>query len=366
MTSRMSIDPIRALGSQYSHRQPWNNDCFSYLTAVVYAILKQREDGAVSCLLIAANGTLAIVPPEAVEVNPGTFKLAMTVDRAKEVFAQLRNAGHVLVVYKYGSFSGWIKELDAVAQASKAYKDPYDLLAINKWLPECHTYVELFSGGAPLLYAREPSPVEVCNDRGSYVTDFAKSLREADRFNCFFVMSRIFPFAPKLLPDVDALRRFVQCTPRDTFNVTRSFAWYSMVRRVYAAAYSTLSAEARAVLIPTGVKSAAEALGCLDPYLPQIHGRMLRVQYENNLYTKVVNTFDSETTLFWVDIPIDVGMEEVVEAVNVLNDATGAVALYLPTKVNNLPLARGIYEGLLSGWTATSFARSIVYTRNVR
>lgn len=50
-----------------------------------------------------------------------------------------------------------------------------------KWLlpqlPETHRYIEPFGGSASVLLNREPSPVEIYNDRDSDVTNFFKVLR---------------------------------------------------------------------------------------------------------------------------------------------------------------------------------------------
>ncbi|WP_220132433.1 DNA adenine methylase [Natronomonas sp. LN261] len=51
-----------------------------------------------------------------------------------------------------------------------------------KWLlpqlPEAHRYIEPFGGSGSVLLNREPSPVEVYNDRDSDVTNFFKVLRD--------------------------------------------------------------------------------------------------------------------------------------------------------------------------------------------
>lgn len=52
-----------------------------------------------------------------------------------------------------------------------------------KWLlpqlPETHRYIEPFGGSGSVLLNREPSPVEVYNDRDSDVTNFFKALRDS-------------------------------------------------------------------------------------------------------------------------------------------------------------------------------------------
>lgn len=369
MSAKAAIDHIKALNAQHSLRQPWYNDSFSYIDRVVFAILNQKSSGSLSCLLISVRGEVGDVPEldSAQTANAGVYRLSMTVVEAQDLFSKLRDKNYILIVYKYSSFEPWIKELDALPSSTPC-ADPYDLLAISDFLPECHTYVELFGGGAPLLYARDPSPVEVCNDKGSFVIDFAKALRQTDRFNCFLIMSRIFPF--ELAPSSVALRRFVQSVPRDDYNVTRSFGWYNMVRSVYAAAYPKLCAEAKEVVFPEEERATISALEKVDSYLPNLHGRLLRVQYENNDYLKIIKTFDSVGTLFWADVPVSIGQQDdtsdLHDTVNALSAASGAVALYVPDKAANLALSQYISEGGLSGWKATKFANSTVYTRNVR
>jgi len=45
-------------------------------------------------------------------------------------------------------------------------------------IPQHKIYVEVFGGGASLLFAKEPSPVEVYNDLNSDLVNFFRVLRD--------------------------------------------------------------------------------------------------------------------------------------------------------------------------------------------
>jgi len=57
---------------------------------------------------------------------------------------------------------------------------------ILPFIPRHRVYVEVFGGGASLLFAKEPSPVEVYNDIWSDVVNFFRVLRDDGIFKKFY------------------------------------------------------------------------------------------------------------------------------------------------------------------------------------
>ena len=53
---------------------------------------------------------------------------------------------------------------------------------INSLLPHRKTYVEVFGGSGITLLKRQPSEIEVFNDRNSGITDFYLTLKEDPQF----------------------------------------------------------------------------------------------------------------------------------------------------------------------------------------
>lgn len=59
-------------------------------------------------------------------------------------------------------------------------------------IPPHHIYVEVFGGGASLLFAKEPSPVEVYNDIDSGLVNFFRVLRDPEKFARFLPLGCIY------------------------------------------------------------------------------------------------------------------------------------------------------------------------------
>jgi DNA adenine methylase len=359
------IDNVRLLMQRFAMTRPLVDEDLGYLSKSVMVVLSQAADATVNCLLVAPAGPLAspTVELDKLTVNPGVYHLTGSQDAVQEKFCLLRELGYVLVMYRYAAVKEWIESIDSIAVSDKPTADPYGLVELSRQLPRVHVYCELFGGSAPLLCCKEPSPVEVVNDRGSFVVDFMKLLRHIDGVNLLVLLSRIFPFSVQLEPN--SLRRFVQTTPRQDLDVVRCFSWYRMIRESYRLACPDLHHEARKVAISD--QRLLQGLQILDPYLPSLHGRLMRVQYENNQYHKILESFDSANTLFWVDVPLMAGQDdntaEVVHTLQQLEHQRGHVAVYWRPSCSNLVLSRLIQEGLLSTWQQYQLPGAVVYTK---
>jgi hypothetical protein len=147
--------------------------------------------------------------------------------------------------------------------------------------------------------------------------------------------------------------------------VVRGFGWYRMVRESYRLAWQQLGPESKQIMIADA--ALIQGLELLDPYLPSLHGRLMRVQYENNQYHKILESFDSVNTLFWVDVPLTAGQDdntdEVVNALQQLSQRAGHVTLYWRPNCSNFVLSRLIHEGLFSTWQQQQLPDAVVYTK---
>jgi DNA adenine methylase len=155
--------------------------------------------------------------------------------------------------------------------------------------PKHKTYVELFAGGAQVLFHKEPSPVEVLNDLDGEVVTFFRVCQlhheELVRYMKFMVVSRewfdlLLNQDPKFLTDIQRAARF--------FFLQKN-AYGGLVRH-RAFGYS--------VEEPSRFNPER-----LPELIENTYQRLVRVQVENLPYQDILQRYDRPGTLFYLDPP---------------------------------------------------------------
>ena len=162
--------------------------------------------------------------------------------------------------------------------------------------PSHYTYVEPFGGGASMLMAKEPSPVEVYNDVDLGLVGFFRVLRNPEQFQEFYRLVSLTPYSRE---------EFYHC--RDTWEQTQdpiecAYRWFVVARMSFGGKFGSswgfvVTQSRRKMAGP-----ASNWLSCIDQ-LPAISERLLRVQIEHNDFRKVLDTYDTPNTLFYCDPP---------------------------------------------------------------
>jgi DNA adenine methylase len=156
-------------------------------------------------------------------------------------------------------------------------------------LPEHTTYVEAFSGGAQVLFHKEPSEVEVLNDLDGEIVNFFRVCQqhheELIRYLRFMVVSR---------------------------------TWYELLQQASAATLTDIQRAARHLYLLKNSYGAmvvnphyhihvVQPPGFNPDKLPEIieetHRRLARVQIECLPYEKMLRHYDRAETLFYLDPP---------------------------------------------------------------
>jgi DNA adenine methylase len=160
---------------------------------------------------------------------------------------------------------------------------------IIKIFPEHRTYVEAFAGGAQVLFHKKPSQVEIFNDLDMELVNFFRICQqhheELLRSLRFILVSRkwfeLFESQnPGSLTDVQRAARFLYL---------QKVSYAGLVRH-HNYNYSVAS---RPSFNP----------GKLPQLIEETHRRLLRVQIECLPYEKILERFDRESTLFYLDPP---------------------------------------------------------------
>ncbi len=301
----------------------------SDILRTVFVVSREAPDGTHTCFLLSASP--AFQESACLEIpllRPGVLRYKWSPSQAKQCILQLRHLGYYALLYKHQEIEGWYKEFDSLPAYSSEHA-AHPLVDIAKTLPPCHTYVELFGSGAPMFAARPPTNVEVYNDIYSHVVSMFRVLRKPSTLGWFFLLSRLFPPAEPI--DSVALRQFLRYKDEDDL-VLLAYAWYMQARSVltvaekeYGSVPELFDDEARS--------SIADVVSAIDPNFLSFRDRLMRMQFEYNDWRRVLSTYDTDKTLFWVDVPtqgqhaLDDGQVELL--VDSLTSSAGAAAVYI-------------------------------------
>ena len=225
-------------------------------------------------------------------------------------------------------------------------------------------YVEPFGGGASLLFAKKPSPIEVYNDLDEGLVNFFRVLRDEEKFKKFYHKVVLTPYSRK---------EFYHC--RETWHqcddeIERAYRWYVVARMsfsgVFGGSWSFAVTSSR-----HGMAAAVSKWLSSIEMLPEIHQRIMRVQIECNDFRKVIKTYDSEDTAWYIDPPYipetrrdgkykhELTLEDHKDLVELLLNVKGKVLLS--------GYAHPIYELLeKSGWNRIDFKTACHATGKTR
>lgn len=188
-------------------------------------------------------------------------------------------------------------------------------------IPEHNRYIEVFGGGASLLFAKEPGKVEIYNDLYENVYALFKVLTCSNLYYEFkrkldltYYSRRLREeFKKELLrPDLTYLQRafYFFYVNRSSVNGTGGFSTHSYTRRNMC-------------------KAVSDYLSCIDR-LDELHQRLSRCIIENLDFTEIFKKYDKEETFMYLDppyhpetrtpvkYPVDMSSERHVELVQIL------------------------------------------------
>lgn len=165
-------------------------------------------------------------------------------------------------------------------------------------LPKAKHYCEPYGGSAAVLLNREPSPVETYNDIDGEVVNFFRVLREQK--DALIEAIGLTPFSREEFE--------IAITPptEKISDLERARRFFVRARQVRTGLAQTASKGRWANCLLT---SRAGMAGAVSRWLGSVEGlaeiaqRLLRVQIENAPAIEVIQRYDSEETLFYLDPP---------------------------------------------------------------
>jgi len=160
-------------------------------------------------------------------------------------------------------------------------------------MPPHKIYVEPFGGAGSLLFAKEPSPVEVYNDIDSGLVTLFRVLRDDEKFEKFYKRVLLTPYSR------EEYYKFLCEWQDEQDEVEKAYKYYICARMTFGGNIT------KGGWSFSHNREASKALSFLSmiELLPEIHERMMRVQIEHRDFRDIFRIYDTENTFFYVDPP---------------------------------------------------------------
>lgn len=211
--------------------------------------------------------------------------------------------------------------------------------------PSHTTYVEPFAGAAAMLFAKEPSKVEVLNDINGEVVNLYRVVQHhltefANQYRWALTSRQIFDWA--------------QLTNPETLtDIQRAARWWYLQRNAFGG-------KATGQTFGYCVDSAPRFnLMRLEEDLSEAHLRLARVLVENKPWSDIMVRYDRKATLFFCDPPywqtegygVDFPISEYEALAERMRKVKGQVVL----TINDHPDMRRIFAGFEHTTVATTY-----------
>jgi DNA adenine methylase len=164
------------------------------------------------------------------------------------------------------------------------------------WKYDHHVYAESFMGGAALLFAKTPSPVEIINDIDGGVVNLFRVLQDPLLFEEFHRLVSLTPYSREF---------YYHCRNHwkaYTDPCRRAWAYFIASRQSFSSdirgGWSHVVKESKG-----GVAGSVQRWLSIIELLPQISERLLRVQIERLDFRKFLPKYDGPETLYYHDPP---------------------------------------------------------------
>lgn len=163
-------------------------------------------------------------------------------------------------------------------------------------MPEHQSYVEVFGGGASVLFAKVPSPYECYNDLDDGLVNFFRVIRNGRKRKW---LRRMVARVPYSRVEYNHFRKTWEQSEGD---VERAYKWFVLNRMAFGGIFGNswgfnVHRSAR------GMASCVQKLKSATALLEDAAERLSQVVIENKDWREMLIRFDSEQTLFYLDPP---------------------------------------------------------------
>ena len=163
-------------------------------------------------------------------------------------------------------------------------------------MPDHQKYIEIFGGGASLLFAKKPTEFEVYNDLDSGLISFFRVLRDPDKFAKFYHWVSLTPYSREEYYDC----RNTWETENDP--IMKAYKWFVVAGQSFAGRFGSGWGFNVNRSYNGKVACVSGWQGCISQ-LHAVHQRMMDVQIEHNDFRQIIKTYESADCLFYFDPP---------------------------------------------------------------
>ena len=157
-------------------------------------------------------------------------------------------------------------------------------------------YVEVFGGGASLLFAKQPSPVEVYNDLDSGLVNFFRVIRNQETFKEFQRQVELIPYSREEY--CYAVNKWEQ----EADLVQKAVLWFIIARMSFGGRFASSWGFTVLTSAMHMGRAASSYLGAVKN-LDQVAARCKMLLVENLNFYKCICNYDTKKTLFYCDPP---------------------------------------------------------------
>jgi len=335
---------------------------------LVASRVADTEDQYLVLVMSKSPGMKSLMFLKDVKEAHGVYRFVWSKQQLRDIVMALRKLNYIVYAYSFSQFNEWSCPLLDLP-VLPADSNPIGSIGnIAESLPEAQLYVEVFGGRAPLFCYRDPAPVEVLNDYAGWIVSFFRMLRSPVDFHWFCLMSYYHP--PWSRVEDHLFPKFMEVA---SDALVSTYLWYLRMWQIFARYHEQPDAKP---VIPSGLpedptKRILYALHAIDPLLTQLHNRIYRTQVEQLPPHKLLDIYDSEDTLFWVDFPPHFGDDSenfMLQFLERLANVKGKVAIYSEQQTGNSHLDTLMREKRFAkklGFKTKRYGSDTVYRKNI-
>lgn len=157
-------------------------------------------------------------------------------------------------------------------------------------IPDHRQYVEVFGGGASLLFSKTPSESEIYNDLDIGLTSFFRILRDPEKFWRFYYKINMVFLNHQEWQDA------LETWEKDPDEIERAVKWFIVARQSFGGMFGRSFSVDHIGQMPNTWQS-------ILMLLPLIHERFKTVNIENRDWRGILDLYNFEWTFAYLDPP---------------------------------------------------------------